>query len=150
MEVYRIAKKSYLSDLSGTGAKLYGGRWNKVGLPLLYTSTHLSLAVLELLANQVRQLVDSSYGYIKLNVPDDQIKRLQATSLHPNWRLSPYHDSTIQLGSHWIQGQDSLALNVPSAVLAQEANILINPLHPSFNYIFVIETGELELDGRVG
>lgn len=149
MIVYRIAKKTYLSDLTGTGARLHGGRWNKIGVPLIYTSSHLSLAVLELLANQVRQLVDDSFGYIKISIPDNQIKRIDLPAIHPDWRLSPYHESTIQIGTSWAQIQDSLALQVPSAVLHQEDNVLINPLHPSFNSISIIETGELDLDGRV-
>lgn len=149
MEVYRIAKKSYLSDLSGTGARLYGGRWNKIGLPLLYTSSHLSLAVLELLANHVRQLIDDSYGYIKLEIPDVNLKKLPLASLHSNWRISPYHESTIEIGSTWIQSHESLGLEVPSAVLTQEQNILINPLHKEFRVLTILDIGELSLDGRV-
>ena len=150
MIVYRIAKKAYLSDLTGTGARLYGGRWNKIGVPLIYTSSHLSLAVLELLANQVRQLVDDSFGYIKISIPDDQIKRIDLPALHQHWRLSPYHESTIQIGSSWAQHQDSLALKVPSAVLHQDDNVLINPLHSDIPLLEVLETGELYLDGRLG
>lgn len=149
MVVYRIAKKTYLSDLSGTGARLYGGRWNKVGVPLTYTSSHLSLAVLELLANQVRHLVNDSFGYIKLSIPDHMISIIDKDTLHQNWRISPYHDSTIQIGSNWAQHQNSLALKVPSAVLHHEDNILLNPLHPNTHSIEVLETGVLGLDGRL-
>ena len=149
MIVYRIAKQRYLSDMTGTGARLYGGRWNKVGLPLLYTSSHLSLAVLELLANHVRNLIDHTYGYVTIEVPDNQIKKIDLNTLHRDWRLSPYHDSTTQLGSRWIQHQESLALLAPSAALHQEHNLLINPLHPDNASIKIIDYGPLELDGRI-
>ena len=149
MVVYRIAKKSYLLDLSGTGARLYGGRWNRVGVQMIYTSTHLSLAVLELLANHVRHLVDDYFGYIKLSIPDHMTRTINKNTLHQDWRISPYHDSTIQIGSSWVQHQSSLALTVPSAVLHHENNVLINPLHPDARTIEVVEMGELGLDGRV-
>jgi len=149
MIAYRIAKKIYLSDLSGTGARINGGRWNQIGLPLVYTSSHLSLAALELLANQVRNLIDTTYGYIKISIPDDQVKHLSPDSLDSKWRLSPYHESTIQLGSDWIINQESLALAVPSAVLKQESNILINPMHSNYDTLVMLGTGDLQLDGRV-
>lgn len=149
MVVYRIAKKTYLADLSGTGARLFGGRWNRIGLPLIYTSSYLSLAVLELLANQVRHLIDDSFGYIKLSVPDSKIITINKNTLHQDWRISPYHDSTIQIGSRWAQDQESLALTVPSAVLHHEDNLLLNPLHPDAPSIEILEIGVLGLDGRI-
>ena len=82
MVVYRIAKKRYLSDLSATGARLYGGRWNRAGVPMIYSSSHLSLAVLELLANHNRHLVDDSFGYIKLSIPDHMTRTLDRDTLH--------------------------------------------------------------------
>lgn len=150
MKVYRIAKKKYLKDLSGAGAKLYGGRWNKVDLQVVYTSEHLSLAVLEMLANQVRSLVDDTYGFVVLDVPETLISaEIQNAELDPDWRQSHYTEQTISIGSRWIMSHDSAALIVPSAVLAQEKNILINPLHSDFKKIKVIEEGELNLDGRL-
>lgn len=150
MEVYRIAKKKYLDDLSGFGAKLYGGRWNREGLQMLYTSAHLSLAVLEILANQFRKQIDHRFGYIKLHIPDKSILELSDLgSLTEEWRVSQYVQQTVDLGSEWLLSQNSLALRVPSAVLAQESNILVNPFHKDFKKLTVIETAEVDLDGRV-
>lgn len=150
MIVYRITKKIYLDDISGIGAKLYGGRWNNEGLPLLYTSENLSLAVLELLANQVRRLVDDTYGYLSIEVPDKYTPTILAESDLPNdWRQHQYSEFTIREGSAWIRSQTSLAMAVPSAVLAQENNILINPLHKDFKKVKIVSKGELNLDGRV-
>lgn len=132
------------------GAKIYGGRWNKVGLPLVYTSDHLSLAVLEMLANQIRSLVDDTYGYIQLDVPDSLIsKRIQDSELIPTWRQSQYEDQTVSIGTNWLLSKDSVAMQVPSAVLAQEHNILLNPLHRDFGKVTVLATGDLNLDGRL-
>jgi len=150
MKVYRIAKWHYLDDLSGTGARLYGGRWNRVGSTVLYTSTHLSLAVLELLANHVRRLVDETYGYLTLEIPDS-IKNpvISINDLDNDWRSIQYSDQTVRIGSKWIQSKESLALMVPSAVLSQEHNVLINPSHESFEQIVVHDKRRLGLDRRV-
>ncbi len=150
MIVYRIAKEIYLNDISGTGAKLYGGRWNKEGLALLYTSQTLSLAVLELLANQVRRLVDDTYGYIAIEIPDSYPPViLDESDLPPDWRQNQYSEFTINTGSTWINSQESVAMAVPSAVLSQENNILINPSHPSFKKVKILSKGKLNLDGRI-
>lgn len=150
MKVYRIAKWQYLEDLSGVGAKLYGGRWNEEGIAMLYTSAHLSLAVLELLANQVRRLVDDTYGYICIEIPDHiPLRSIGTNDLASDWRSGQYSDQTTRMGTQWIKSQESLGLMVPSAVLAQEYNILINPSHSAYDQLVICETGQLELDGRV-
>lgn len=132
------------------GAKIYGGRWNKVGLPLVYTSDHLSLAVLEMLANQIRSLIDETYGFIEIDVPDQLIsKNIQDSDLIKTWRQSHYEEQTVSIGTNWLLSQDSVAMRVPSAVLAQENNILLNPMHTDFSQIKIINTGELNLDGRL-
>lgn len=150
MFVFRIAKWKYLEDLSGTGARLYGGRWNHEGYDVLYTSAFLSLAVLELLANQVRDLVDESYGYIKIEIPDiKDVSQFNQELLPSNWRGGSYTDETLQYGTEWIKSLSSLALQVPSAVLTQDTNILINPHHERFESVLIVEKGELALDTRI-
>jgi RES domain-containing protein len=51
MILYRFAHRKFAKDLSGTGARLKGGRWNPPGIPVIYTSENISLALLEILAN---------------------------------------------------------------------------------------------------
>lgn len=150
MLVYRIAKMKYLEDLTGTGARLYGGRWNHEGYEMLYTSENLSLAVLELLANQVRDLLDDTYGYIQIEIPDSNATlKFNPELLPTNWRNGIYAEETLQFGTNWLNQQSSLALQVPSAVLKQESNILINPNHPDAKTIRIATRGKLELDGRI-
>lgn len=150
MIAYRIGKWKYLEDLTGIGAKLYGGRWNREGLPVLYASGHLSLAVLELLANQVRKLVDDTYGYIEIDIPEECSQYVYGLEdLDPKWRNEGYDQSTVDIGSEWLVERSSLLLSVPSAVLQQERNILINPHHPEFSKIRIKDKNRLELDGRV-
>lgn len=150
MEVYRIAKWQYLDDLSGTGARIYGGRWNYEGHSMLYTSRYLSLAVLELLSQQARSLIDDTYGYIKIQIPHDlPLEYIDRDSLSPAWRTATYHESTLAYGTKWLQGQSAVALIVPSAVLAQESNVLLNPEHMDFSFIKILQRERLALDSRL-
>jgi len=149
MRAYRIAKDKYINDLSGTGAKLYGGRWNEEGTSVLYTSTNLSLAVLELLANHVWGLV-KGYSYVQLQIPDELlIKTANMDMLSSKWRKSQYSMSTISLGTTWARSQDSLGLLVPSAVLPTEYNLLLNPAHAEYHKVTSQKVEPLDLDRRV-
>ena len=71
MIVYRISKARYKNDISGTGAKLYGSRWNIAGVPMLYTAENISLAVLEILVHLQDVEIPTDYWLVKIQVPDD-------------------------------------------------------------------------------
>jgi len=149
MKVYRIGKWKYLNDISGEGARINGGRWNNIGFPMVYTSSHLSLAILEMLANNHRSMIDQEYGYIEIEIPEDSIETLKVGELNENWRAKPYSQFTIAKGTTWLKQKNSLALKVPSSVLKQESNILLNPLHPLFSKVQITLSGHIELDNRV-
>lgn len=150
MTVYRIAKDKYVEDLSGKGAELYGGRWNSEGRPVLYTSAYLSLSVLELLANQVWRHVSKGYSYISIDVPDDlSVEQLTPDDLPLGWNNPRYHSDTLRKGDHWLKANDSLGLWVPSAVLSQENNLLLNPAHKDYKKIKIKKVADLKIDHRI-
>ncbi|MEE9438414.1 MAG: RES domain-containing protein [Saprospiraceae bacterium] len=150
MKVYRIARWANLEDLSGFGAEKYGGRWNAEGYSMLYTSINLSLAVLEILANTKRRLINEEYGYIEIEIPENvQIKTVKPISMPNFWRNASYSHDTISKGTDWIKSNSSLGLSVPSAVLSQERNILINPRHKDHQSLKITIKGKLNIDGRV-
>ncbi len=145
MILHRITTKPYINDLSGTGAMLYGGRWNKKGILMLYASESLSLAVLEVIANLSSSKLKNLYC-VELGFPDDleieTIKRLPK-----QWNLFPYTGDTVKLGSRFVQ-HGGLCLKVPSAIIPTEYNYLLNPLHDSFYKIRVIDARPFLLDQR--
>lgn len=150
MIVYRIAKDKYINDLSGKGAELYGGRWNNQGRPVLYTSAFLSLSVLELLANQVWRHVSIGYSYLAIEVPEQSVmKRYTVDQLPTGWNEPRYHKQTPLIGDDWLKANDSLGLWVPSAVLPQENNLLMNPNHKDFKKLKIKEVAPLKLDHRI-
>lgn len=150
MKLYRIAKLKHLNDLSGQGARLYGGRWNKIGYNMLYCSTHLSLCVLEILVHMDYQYITEDYGFLEIEIPNDtKIEVVKPSILKQQWRHNPPLSFTQDYGTNWLNSQSSLSLKVPSAVLPNEFNVLINPNHQNFSKITVAKPSTLDIDSRV-
>lgn len=151
MVVFRIARSKYIRDLSGTGAKRFGGRWNPKGLAVLYTSKHRSLAILELLVNANMQALPDDLSLLELNIPDqpESSAEISVRDLPKNWRSSPAPFNLAEIGGDWISSGSSLTLTVPSAVVPEEQNILINPNHPEAKHLSVQSISSFSLDSRL-
>jgi RES domain-containing protein len=150
VKIYRLAKTNFINDLSGEGARLFGGRWNSRGDSLLYFSEHLSLCVLELLTRIDFEFLVDDYSFIEVEVPTSLISILKNPNrISKNWRSNPPISNTQSYGSTWIKTNKALGLAVPSAVLIHVNNILINPKHSQFSELIIIKTGKLDLDSRV-
>jgi RES domain-containing protein len=148
MEVYRISRAEYIEDLTGTGAKKYGGRWNRPGLAVLYTSSYRSLAILELLVHfESRQAFASKYSMASLYLPEKDIISLDKNQL-PYDQLMPNDERLWQITDRVFGKENQLALKVPSLVLSEEYNLIINPLHPKFGQVSILETSSVNLDER--
>lgn len=149
MLVYRLAKRKYIHDLSGTGAQLYGGRWNHKGTSVLYTSQNCSLAILELLVHTPHTLLPGDIHLLKLSMPDDlNTKTLNSDQMPGNWRQYPATDSLADTGTQWLNSQNSLAIKVPSVIVPDEWNILLNPGHTDFEKISIKSVSPFRLDSR--
>jgi RES domain-containing protein len=148
MIVYRLATEAYKNDLSGAGAKLYGGRWNTAGIPILYTTENISLAVLEILVRTDKQTIPISYHLIKINIPA-AIQPLNITTgkLKKGWKDDPGY--TQWMGDEFIKSNSSLVLKVPSAIVAEENNYLLNTNHTDFNKVKILQTTLFRFDKRL-
>ena len=116
----------------GIGAKTFGGRWNHVGVPMVYLSDSPSLAALELLVHLHQSQILDAYAQIALRLPEKSIEVLELTDLPPDWRVDPAPQSTAHIGDVWIASRRSLALSVPSVVIPSQRNFLLNPSHKDF------------------
>jgi RES domain-containing protein len=150
MFVYRIAKKKYIEDLTGIGARLYGGRWNRKGTGLIYTSESRALALVEFLVNVPFSMLPSKL-YIATVEIEDQIRPIEIPlgELPKNWRKFPAPEELAEIGSKWAVSNKSLALRVPSAVVPHEFNILLNPSHPDIRHVAITTVEGLEMDKRL-
>ncbi|MGI9139871.1 MAG: RES family NAD+ phosphorylase [Gemmatimonadaceae bacterium] len=139
MIVYRIAKALH-SDLSGEGARQIGGRWNSVGIPMVYTSHTLSLAALEKLVHLSPEDMPDDFESYDILIPDAIFhagKRLSSSALPSDWSLTPAPNSCAALGDSWQIAGVSAVLQVPSAIIPAEFNYLINPRHPDARQITI-------------
>lgn len=136
MKVFRLTRKQYAEDLSGEGARLYGGRWNSPGVRMLYTASHRSLAVLETLVNLPKELMPRDMVMVTVSI--DMGKLNQLTDLPKNWQEMPVSRSTQKRGDRWI-AEKKMAVKVPSAVMPEESNILLNPSIKGFDELVQIK-----------
>jgi RES domain-containing protein len=72
------------------------------------------------------------YVFVPLDIPDDAIEILDALALPSNWRTSPPPLELQAIGNVWAHALRLLALRVPSVIVPEESNVLVNPLHPRF------------------
>ena len=150
MLVYRITWQKYANDLSGYGAKRYGGRWNSIGVPLLYTSSSVSLAVLENLVHLQKHLLPKDIVLITLEVDENLPNEIKSmNNLPKNWRKFPVPVSSQKIGDSMVKENQKLYLTVPSTLVVNEMNILINVLHWDFNKVKIVETKPFTLDVRL-
>ena len=147
MILYRISSKVHARDLSGTGASLFGGRWNSKGVPMLYTSESLSLAALEVIANLSGDKLNKNLYCVEIDFPNnltiDEIKVLQK-----GWSTYPYGAETVRIGNEFVN-KGGLCLRVPSAIITSESNYLLNPRHEHFDLVKILDARPLILDQRL-
>jgi RES domain-containing protein len=140
MRVWRIcAARHAAKTLTGRGGLLASGRWHSQGRPVVYTSASLSLAALEVLVHVDRDLLPPGLTQVEIEVPDDvAVSSLGVESLPEGWRLYPAPPALRELGERWLAEGATLVLRVPSAVIPQEADYLLNPLHPGISRVAVV------------
>ena len=139
-----------MNDLSGTGSRIHGGRWNNPGIPALYTSGSKSLAVLESLTNTPPAILQNDFSILTLEVSGKfVIDELLIKQLPGNWYTYPAPAGLAKLGDTWLLQLKSLMLKVPSAIIPSEYNYIVNPLHPDIKKVKVIAIEKLALDSRI-
>lgn len=147
--VYRITKEQYANDLSGQGAYLYGGRWNKPGTYALYTSEARSLALLELLVHfNSHAALKHNYLFVSLSIPDTQIKTIETSILDENSSLLN-NEKLWQTTENYFFNVGCLAIKVPSVIVPDEFNVIINPLHPEMSKLKITNMQPITIDPRL-
>ncbi|MBC9934571.1 RES family NAD+ phosphorylase [Chitinophaga qingshengii] len=150
MDVYRISKCAYINDLTGTGARLYGGRWNSPGHAIVYTAGSRALSALEVLVHIPLKNIIQDFCIATIQIPDDiAVKVLTKKDLPSGWQsLAPF-PALQSVGDEWIDTARYAVLRIPSVVIAEEHNYLINPLHPDAARITISDTQPFVFDQRL-
>jgi RES domain-containing protein len=149
-EAWRIVKKRHVqAAFDGEGARQYGGRWNSPGTAVIYASQSRALCLLEVLAGirSVKRI--DAYFIISIRFDDSLLTQVEPGDLPAEWRRSPPPSSTQRIGDRWAEQQGSVVLRVPSSIVPDEHNYLINPAHPDFARIEIGTPEELSIDSRL-
>jgi RES domain-containing protein len=134
------------SAFSGQGGIHGSGRWHHRGRLIVYTATHRSLALLEILVHLDVHLAIRPLVAWQIEVPAAHIDT--TTALPRQWKTDP--ERTRDLGDGWLLARQSPALLVPSAIVPSEHNVLLNPAHPDFRIDWVTKGPEpVEIDPRL-
>lgn len=152
MDLFRIAQDKFAEDLSGNGARLFGGRWNSEGYFAVYTSTTRALALLETLAHTPAKMFDTKvYQLITLTVPDNLfIEEIVLSQIPEGWDAPDARGITKKLGDAFFKSKKGLLLSVPSVLVKEELNYVFNPLHPDMRKVKISNKRRVDFDKRVG
>ncbi len=154
--VYRIGTdtKDYVADdLAGKGAEKTGGRWNEAGLAVTYAAENRSLACLETMVHLVAVGLPLNRYLVEISIPDKVwtvAQREIAATLPVGWEAQPAGLTSISFGSAWLRNKTSAILLVPSVIVAEEFNVLINPAHPESAGINAKKVRQWRYDPRLG
>ncbi len=131
MRIWRICRERHAAgSFTGEGARRFGGRWNSRGVPMVYASSSLALAAIELFVHLEPAQAPADLVSIAATLPEGEPARtITPDELPPDWLADPA-GKLRALGDEWMASLSSLALLVPSAPIPHERNVLVNPLHP--------------------
>jgi RES domain-containing protein len=144
MIVYRCSTLQWAKDISGTGASLYGGRWNNPGTFLLYTAENNILAALEIAIRIPLEQISKDYVMIPLEIPDAEVF---TPKLSKNWYKE--FETTRNIGDAFVKQQSHFIMKVPSALISDAYNYLLNPHHELAKKIVVKEPRSILMDKRL-
>jgi RES domain-containing protein len=155
LKLWRIAAdtRTYLADdMQGLGAKITGGRWNDVGMAVVYASTSRALACLETMVHLNAGGLPLNRYLVEIEVPDDvwrAAETMEPDRMPVGWDAAPAGLVSIRLGSAWLSATSSALLFVPSIIVPEEQNALINPAHPEAGRILAQKVRKFLYDPRV-
>jgi RES domain-containing protein len=150
MIVFRLAREPFAHTLSGKGAAMRGARWNSPGVELIYTAENRSLAMAEVAVHLTLATLPTDFRMISIEIPDDiAIQTIPVEVLPADWNIFPHPASTQKTGDKFVAEGLCAVLKIPSVVTDGDYNYLLNPLHPDFGRIKIVEVKKFAFDGRV-
>jgi RES domain-containing protein len=151
---WRISKRRYAippaSAFDGEGSRRRGGRWTPPGRRAAYASSSLALASLEYFVNLDPEDAPTDLVSIRVEIPDGvRFEQVSIPSLPDTWRRTPFPQELWIIGETWLLSASSVCLLVPSAVVPEEVNLIVNPSHPDFKDLQFSEAVEFTFDRRM-
>ena len=149
-KAWRLVKTKYLAHaFDGEGARIFGGRWNSPGVPVVYLAQSLALAALEVLVHLQSAQPLTAWSTIPVTFSERLVKTVAEDSLPARWNEWPAPVALQEIGDAWVAAGVSAMLSVPSAVVPAERIYLLNPLHPGFRRVRIGEATPFAFDARL-
>ncbi|MCS4510648.1 RES family NAD+ phosphorylase [Xylophilus ampelinus] len=139
-------------DMRERGAETTGGRWNRAGMPVVYAATNIALATLETIVHFNTADLPLNRVLVRLDVPEKlwAARKILALDAAPvGWNVFPAGRVSLDLGDAWLRSAASVLMEVPSAIVPEESNVLVNPRHPDVAAIAVARTRTFACDPRL-
>ncbi len=150
MKAWRITQRRLAgAAFSGEGARLFGGRWNSPGIRVIYGAQSQSLAVLEVLVHLDTPALLEKYVLVEVEFASPFVTDLDRSMLPKNWKSDPVPEAVQAVGDKWASSASSAVLRVPSVLLPEESNFLLNPRHPDFRSIVISNPRSFRFDPRL-
>lgn len=149
MQLYHLGSNRYAAQLTGEGARLFGGRWNKKGDACLYASGTQSLCILEYLANVSLDEMPPDLAMTTYSLPDDLCTIISVEDLPEDWFAVPAPVSCKNFGSALLTNRHCVCFAVPSAIVHAEQNFVLNPAATEFRQLRIISTEMFKIDHRI-
>lgn len=151
LQAWRIVKERYVATaFDGDGARRYGGRWNTPGVPAVYASETRALAILEVLAGLGSAAPLPAYVIARAEFDPGLVEAIDPPDLPADWNRYPPGAASQRIGDRWLAEARSAVLAVPSAIVPQERNFLLNHLHPDFGRVRIGPPEPFAFDPRLG
>jgi RES domain-containing protein len=157
-KIYRLQSAQYglpKDFISGRGAEITGGRWNPVGVPVVYASLTVELAALEYLVHYFEGFPNSKLPSLlvaTMEIPDIEILKIEPDILPKNWKDLPAPKSSQSVSNEWIKNRKYAALQIPTAVHSAHTemsyNVLLNPLHEQIQTNIITKIEPFHFDNR--
>ena len=146
---WRIAKRAHAkAAFSGEGARIAGGRWNFPGGAVVYASSTLALAAMETFVHLGEEALGIAFVYFRIEIPDF-VSIARCDRAPRGWRGEPPDEASMRYGSDWLRESKSAVLDVPSAIVQVERNLLLNPRHPDFAKLIISRPKAFTFDPRM-
>ena len=150
ISAFRLVRAAFAARaFDGEGARRHGGRWNVPGTPMVYCAGSRSLALLESLVHLHRTNRLHDFRFVEVGFEPAQVETVAADELPADWRAAPAPAAVRSRGERWVREGHTLVLAVPSVVVPEERNYLINPRHPEFARLAPGEPVPFEIDPRL-
>lgn len=149
MRLWRIAQRRYALDTLCLGAAQYGGRWNPIGVPALYCGTSVAICSLEKFVH-VDTALSPPMVLVAVDIPDGtHLYEPEPATLPAGWDALPISQAAQSFGGAWLAKGGELGMKVPSAIVPEESNVILNPRHPDYAAISLTVARPFTFDDRM-